>query len=98
LFYSKNLYCLFLVAPPILNPPLNGFLDPVQPRYIGENLHSVDPFNYTGPGVIRFGPSFTFIGPHMPDIPPGAGVFDPTLIGGGLSNIKYSLPNSFTPM
>jgi hypothetical protein len=79
---------LFLVSDGYIDPSTPRFLNSGQPRFIGDDLPSVDPFNY--PGVIHFGPSFTIIGPHPPDIPPGAGVFDPYLVvPGAIVRIDY---------
>jgi hypothetical protein len=50
--------------------------------FFGEKLLSVDPFNY--PGII-----------HLPDIPPGAGVFNPNLVVPGVPGINVVLQNSF---
>jgi hypothetical protein len=34
----------------------------------------------------------------MPDIPPGAGIFDPNLVVPGVPSINMSIPNPFFPM
>ena len=42
-------------------------------------------------GPMRFGPSYTIIGPHPPEIPPGAGVYDPNLVVPGVSGFGMGL-------
>jgi hypothetical protein len=34
---------------------------------LGDDLPRVDPYNY--PGTVHFGPSYTIIGPHPPQLP-----------------------------
>ena len=67
-------------------PPVEMF-NPNPPPLYDFGLPPVDPFNYPG---VRFGPSFTIIGPHPPDIPPGAGVFDPYLTVPGAVTLRFN--------
>jgi hypothetical protein len=47
---------------------------------------SVDLYNNYS-GVMRFGPSYTIIGPHPPQIPHDAGVYDPNLVVTGVPSL-----------
>ena len=60
--------------------------NPLPPYDFG--LPPVDPFNY--PGVVHIGPSFTIIGPHLPDISPGNVVFDPYLTVPGAATLRFT--------
>ncbi|CAF0816450.1 unnamed protein product [Adineta ricciae] len=42
-------------------------------------------------GPMRFGPSYTIIGPHPPEIPPGAGVYDPNLVVPGVPGFGMNM-------
>ncbi|UJR14489.1 hypothetical protein I4U23_001485 [Adineta vaga] len=42
-------------------------------------------------GTMRFGPSYTIIGPHPPEIPPGAGIYDPNLVVPGAPSFHIGI-------
>ncbi|CAF0912645.1 unnamed protein product [Adineta steineri] len=42
-------------------------------------------------GVMRWGPAYTIIGPHQPEIPAGGGVYDPNLVVPGIHNFNIGI-------
>lgn len=42
-------------------------------------------------GMMRFGPSYTILGPHPPQIEPGTGVYDPNLVVSGVPNLRIGV-------
>lgn len=68
----------------IANPLPQNVLDlnymnfaPQNQLYDNQQAYGGQQYPY---GPMRFGPSYTIIGPHPPEIPPGAGVYDPNLV------------------